>query len=106
MNKQTLVSQIAKRLDMPKAEVGRVVDEALVSIRDSVVRGQRVTLQGFGTFERQRRAARTGRNPHTGEPVPIPPTTVPSFRPGLAFKEEMVARRRKPAARRKTARRR
>ncbi len=106
MNKQTLVTQVAKRLDMPNAQVARVVDEVLNSIRDTVAKGQRVTLQGFGTFERRRRAARTGRNLHTGEAVPVPATSVPSFRPGLGFKEVLAARRRKPAPRKRAARRR
>jgi DNA-binding protein HU-beta len=52
----------------------------------AVAESESVTLSGFGTFEPRARKARTGRNPRTGDPVPIPPRTVPSFRPGNTFK--------------------
>lgn len=107
MNKQTLVSQVAKRTGLSKASVGRVVDEAMGAIVITVARGQRVTLSGFGSFERRRRAPRVGRNPHSGEAVPIPATSVPSFRPGDAFREAVLPKRRprkRPA--RRSARRR
>ena len=63
-----------------------MVEAAMESVMESVAAGETVTLSGFGTFEPRQRKARTGRNPRTGERVPIPPTTVPSFRPGNAFK--------------------
>jgi DNA-binding protein HU-beta len=111
MNKRGLVSEVAKRTDMAKASVARVVDAAIASIKDTVAKGQRVSLSGFGTFERRKRAPRLGRNPHTGEAVKIPATTAPMFRPGNEFREAVVgraARKRpsKPRRARKPARRR
>ena len=111
MNKRALVSEVAKRTDMAKASVARVVDAAIESIKSTVARGQRVTLSGFGTFERRKRAPRIGRNPHTGEAVKIPATNTAMFRPGGEFREAVLgraARKRaaKPRRTRKTTRRR
>jgi DNA-binding protein HU-beta len=96
---------------MAKASVARVVDAAIASIRDTVAKGQRVSLSGFGTFERRKRAPRIGRNPHTGEAVKIPATNTAMFRPGGEFREAVLgraARKRaaKPRRTRKTTRRR
>jgi DNA-binding protein HU-beta len=111
VNKRALVSEVAKRTDMAKASVARVVDAAIESIKSTVARGQRVTLSGFGTFERRKRAPRIGRNPHTGEAVKIPATNTAMFRPGGEFREAVLgraARKRaaKPRRTRKTTRRR
>lgn len=104
MNKGSLVSEVAKRTDLAPSSVARVVDAFLAVVRDRVSRGDRVTLSGFGTFERVRRNPRTGRNPHTREPVRIPARTMPTFRPGTAFREAVAVKRRR-AAPRKPARR-
>ena len=80
-----------------------MVDSLIEVVRDRVARGERVVLSGFGSFERVRRNARTGRNPHTREAVKIPARTVPWFRPGMAFREAVAAKRRSRA--RRTARR-
>jgi DNA-binding protein HU-beta len=69
-------------------------------IRSSVARGDKVTLAGFGTFEKKRRAARTGRNPRTGDAVKVPARVVPSFRPGKEFREAVLPRKRKPTRKR------
>jgi DNA-binding protein HU-beta len=111
VNKRGLVSEVAKRTDLAKASVARVVDAAIASIRDTVAKGQRVSLSGFGTFERRKRAPRIGRNPHTGEAVKIPATNTAMFRPGGEFREAVLgraARKRaaKPRRTRKTTRRR
>ena len=63
MNKGGLVAEVAKRTGLGKAEVGRVVDAAIDTIRDTVVEGDRVTLADFGTFERNHRNERIARNP-------------------------------------------
>jgi DNA-binding protein HU-beta len=103
MNKGSLVSEIARRTDVQPASVARVVDAMLDVVRERVVRGERVVLSGFGTFERVRRNPRTGRNPHTGAAVRIPARNMPSFRAGAAFRDAVLSWRRQPA--RKTARR-
>jgi DNA-binding protein HU-beta len=104
MNKGTLVSEVAKRTDQTPAAVGRVVDAVLDVIRERVARGERVTLSGFGTFERVRRNPRTGRNPHTRQAVSIPARNAPVFRPGGSFREAVAARRRTRATTRRGSR--
>jgi DNA-binding protein HU-beta len=104
VNKGTLVSEIVKRTDLPPADVAAVVDSLIDVVRERVARGERVLLSGFGAFERVRRNPRTGRNPHTREAVKIPARTVPSFRPGTAFRDAVAAKRRRSPAR-KPARR-
>lgn len=105
MNKATLVAEVVARTGVEKRDVALVVDEVLEVVRASVTKGERVTLAGFGTFEKRRRGGRLGRNPHTGDPVKVPPRVVPSFRPGKAFRESVLPRKRKPAARKRAARR-
>lgn len=102
LNKGSLVSEVSKKTDIPPSSVARVVDVAIELVRQSVSKGERVILSGFGTFERVRRNARTGRNPRTKEAVGIPARSVPVFRPAPAFRESVAGRRRAP---RKSARR-
>lgn len=104
MNKGSLVSEIVKRTDLPPPDVAAVVDTLIDVVRERVARGERVVLSGFGSFERVRRNPRTGRNPHTREAVRIPARTVPSFRPGTAFREAVAAKRRRAAARKPSRR--
>jgi DNA-binding protein HU-beta len=94
VNKSTLVSEVASRTHIESRDVAAIVDSTLDAVRQSVARGERVVLSGFGTFELTRRNARTGRNPHTGEAVKIPARNVPSFRPGKAFREAASGRKR------------
>ncbi|HEX9824074.1 MAG TPA: HU family DNA-binding protein [Actinomycetota bacterium] len=101
MNKATLVAEVVARTGIEKRDVALVVDEVLEVVRGSVAKGERVTLAGFGTFEKRRRAARLGRNPHTGDAVKVPARVVPSFHPGKAFRESVLPRNRKRAATRK-----
>lgn len=103
MNKASLASEVARRTKLSRSEAARVVDAVLDTVRETVARGQRVSLAGFGTFERRRRNPRTGRNPHTREAVAIPARNVPAFRPGSAFRSAVAAPQRKRAARGKAA---
>ncbi len=85
MNKADLVDALEERLGGKKA-AGDALEVILDVIIREVAAGGKVAITGFGTFERVDRAARTGRNPRTGESVRIDSTAVPKFRPGTAFK--------------------
>jgi len=82
MNKHDLITSIAKsaKISRKTAELG--VNGLLSSLLTAIKAGKRVTLTGFGSFSIVERAPRTGRNPKTGETVPIPPRRVVKFRPG------------------------
>lgn len=85
MNKADLVDRLEERLGSKKAALEAVEAVVDVVIRE-VAAGEKVSITGFGTFERVQRAARTGRNPRTGEAVRIEATAVPKFTPGTNFK--------------------
>jgi DNA-binding protein HU-beta len=98
VNKSGLVGEVAKRTGQSKADVGRVIDAAIATIREAVAKGDRVSLVGFGTFEKRRRGQRLARNPRKPEvAITIPARDVPSFVPGQAFKEAVVEKRRRAA---------
>lgn len=87
MNKSELVDAIASQADIPKAAAGRALDALIDSVGNALKEGDQVVLVGFGTFMVKERAARTGRNPQTGEPIEIKAAKVPSFKPGKALKD-------------------
>jgi DNA-binding protein HU-beta len=86
MNKSELITRMTERLDGDRAAAVAAVNGVLAEIEGGVARGERVSLTGFGTFERRERAARTGRNPRTGEPIQVGPSVVPVFRAGAGFR--------------------
>lgn len=86
MTKANLVERMAKDAGVTKRAAEAALESALKGIRDSLKRGRRVTLVGFGTFQVSRRAARNGRNPQTGRAIRIPAARVPRFKPGKALK--------------------
>ena len=91
MNKGGLVAEVAKRTGNNKAEVARVIDSTIRTIRETVAGGERVALVGFGTFEKRRRGQRVARNPRRPEvAIPVPARDVPLFTPGQAFKSAVV----------------
>ena len=87
MNKSELIDQIAKSADISKAAAGRALDAAIGAVKTSLKKGQMVTLVGFGTFYVGKRAARTGRNPRTGDAIKIKAAKTPKFRAGKALKD-------------------
>ncbi|VAX10787.1 DNA-binding protein HU-beta [hydrothermal vent metagenome] len=87
MNKAELIDAVAENADISKAAAARAVDTVLESITTTLKNGEQVALIGFGTFSVKDRAARTGRNPRTGEPLEIPAAKVPSFKAGKALKD-------------------
>jgi DNA-binding protein HU-beta len=89
VNKAQLIDAVATKLDISRRSAGDTVDAVLEGITGAIISGDKVSLTGFGTFETTRRAARTARNPRTGESVAVPAATVPKFRPGQALKDEV-----------------
>ena len=87
MNKAELVDAIADSADLSKAAASRALDSVISSITDALKDGDQVALVGFGTFTVKDRAARTGRNPQTGEPLEIAAAKVPGFKAGKALKD-------------------
>jgi len=87
MNKSELIDEVAKSSGLARAAAGKAVEAVLDSITDTLKKGDKVSLIGFGTFAVQERAARTGRNPHTGNPIDIKASKVPSFKAGKALKD-------------------
>jgi DNA-binding protein HU-beta len=101
MNKNGLVAEIAKRTGSSKADVARSIDAAMDVIRETVSKGDRVSLVGFGTFERKRRNARIARNPRKPEtPIVVPARDLPWFTPGKEFKDLIASKRRRSSAKR------
>ena len=87
MNKSQLIDKIAAGADISKAAAGRALDAIIASVTESLKEGDDVALVGFGTFAVKERAARTGKNPATGEHIDIPASKAPAFKAGKAFKD-------------------
>ena len=82
MNKADLVNEIAKETGLTKTKSSEVVDTIVETISNTLKKGDKVTLVGFGTFTTSKRSARKGRNPKTGEVINIPGKTVARFKAG------------------------
>ena len=89
MNKSELIDAVASSADLPKAAAGRALDAVVESITEALKSGDSVSLVGFGVFSVKDRAARTVRNPQTGEPIQIKAAKIPSFKAGKALKESV-----------------
>jgi DNA-binding protein HU-beta len=87
MNKAELIEAVADSADLSKADATRAVDAVLDSITGALKQGNTVSLVGFGTFSVKHRAARTGRNPRTGETIQISASNVPGFKAGKGLKD-------------------
>lgn len=91
MNKQQLIDAIAAQANLSKADADRALEAFTNTITTELKDGGQVALVGFGTFSTSERAARSGRNPQTGEALEIAATTVPKFKPGKALKDAVTA---------------
>ena len=87
MNKQALVEAVHEVLGDTKAAAERAVDTVFASITDALKKGEDVSVAGFGIFSAKERAARTARNPRTGETIQVPAMRVPKFRAAKALKD-------------------
>ena len=90
MNKTELISIAAENAGLTKKDTERVLNAAIDAITASLMKGEKVQLSGFGTFETKDREARIGRNPHTKEAIDIPATRVPSFKASKALKDNVA----------------
>ncbi|WP_428099936.1 HU family DNA-binding protein [Candidatus Rariloculus sp.] len=86
MNKAELIDAVASATNFSKADASRAVDAVVDSISSALGDGQQVSVVGFGTFSVKHRAARSGRNPRTGEAIQIAASNVPGFKAGKALR--------------------
>ncbi|GMR08347.1 MAG: HU family DNA-binding protein [Gammaproteobacteria bacterium] len=89
MNKAELIDVIAEAADISKAAASRALEATIGSVISTLQNGDSVTISGFGTFNVRDRAARTGRNPRTGEAIQIRASKAPGFKAGKAFKDAL-----------------
>lgn len=91
MNKSELCVKVAEMAGIEKQQAEKAVSAALEAIVQSLVKGEKVQIMGFGTFEVKERAAHTGRNPATGETIEVAASKTPVFRAGKALKDGVNA---------------
>ena len=96
MNRAELVEHVASATGQPKSEVSRTLSALIYTVTGALSKGDKVTLVGFGTFERRMRKARTGRNPRTLAPLKIAAAKVPAFRAGKELKDIVNGRAKQP----------
>ncbi len=87
MNKSELIDAVAEEADISKAAAGRAVDAMVNAVTKALRARDQITLVGFGTFMVKERAARSGRNPRTGETIHIAASSMPTFKAGKALKD-------------------
>lgn len=91
MNKTELITAVAEKAEISKKDAEKAVKAFTDVISDELVKGEKIQLVGFGTFEVSERPAREGRNPKTGEPMPIAASKAPKFKAGKALKDMVNA---------------
>ena len=89
MNKNDLIDAVAERTGLAKSDAARAVEAVFGAITETLQKGDAVALSGFGSFVTKARAARTGRNPRTGEPVAIPASRAAAFKAGKGLKDAL-----------------
>ena len=89
MNKNDLVDAVAERTGLARSDAARAIEAVLGAVTDALKAGDTVALSGFGSFAAKTRAARTGRNPRTGETLSIPASRAPAFKAGKALKDAL-----------------
>lgn len=89
MNKAELIASMAEKSSLTKKDAEAALKSFIDSVQETLAKGEKVQLVGFGTFESRERAARVGRNPRTKEEITIPASVVPVFKAGKEFKEKV-----------------
>ena len=87
MNKTDLIAAVAEKADLSKKDAEAAITATVDAITEALTQGEKVQLVGFGSFEVKTRAARVGRNPRTGEEIPISEAKLPVFKAGKALKD-------------------
>ena len=87
MNKTELIAAVAEKAGMTKKDAERVINATVDTITESLVKGDKVQLSGFGIFEAKTREARVGRNPRTKQTIQIPATRLPAFKASKTLKD-------------------
>ena len=90
MTKKEIVLKVAAETNLKQLDVKKAVQKSLDAIVASLAKGETVELRNFGIFKVKQRKGRTGRNPRTGEKVPVPPKRVVVFKPGLVMKRDIL----------------
>ena len=90
MNKTELIAEVANKAGLSRKDAEKALGAVVETITEAVVKGDKVQLVGFGSFETKQREARTGRNPKTEETIEIPATRVPVFKAGKALKDAVA----------------
>ena len=90
MNKTELIAEVANKAGLSRKDAEKALGAVVETITEAVVKGDKVQLFGFGSFETKQREARTGRNPKTKETIEIPATRVPVFKAGKALKDAVA----------------
>jgi nucleoid DNA-binding protein len=89
MTKKDIVLKVSDETNLKQIDVKRVVQKTFDCIVEALVRGENIELRNFGVFKIKQRKSRTGRNPRTGEVVPVPPRKVVVFKAGLEMKKKV-----------------
>ena len=89
MTKKDIILKVSDETKLKQIDVKLVVQKTLDCITEALVRGEKIELRNFGVFKIKQRKSRTGRNPRTGQVVPVPPRKVVIFKPGLEMKHEI-----------------
>ena len=89
MNRSELISAVAEQASLSRKEADAAVSALIDVVTDTLKKGDKLSLIGFGTFEVSERAAREGKNPLTGEKIQIPACKIPKFKAGKALKDSL-----------------
>jgi nucleoid DNA-binding protein len=89
MTKKDIILKVSDATNLKQIDVKKVVQKTFDFIIEALVRGEKIELRNFGVFKIKQRRSRTGRNPRTGQVVPVPPRKVAVFKPGLEMKQKI-----------------
>ncbi len=89
MTKKDIILKVSDETNLKQIDVKKVVQKTFDCILEALARGEKIELRNFGVFKIKQRKSRTGRNPRTGQVVPVPPRKVVVFKPGLEMKHKI-----------------